>query len=522
MKIYEVSRKFLTYQNLFYCFVGYACIKMFVLNIDLRDVWLDESGQFWISQGQNHFSSWDSPSTGLGSVFLANRDANLDPGGYSFLLRVWSGIFGQELDSLRTLSFIFWFGSLAVCLYMSSKILNRNPLRFLSSIAICTAFFSNPVKWYAFEIRAYSMSLFGTCLLALAIYLLLKYETTPYIVLFVLSSLFVVVGRYQGVVFNAAACLLVSIHFLKRRKFAISTLLIMPVTLLQVFLYFSTTKFQNKGQPPSYVTDLLLKSGDQEKFLETFKTNWFDGYGFFVGALLLITIILKLLRLLRVIDFPNDSVQLLMRYVIICQFLLISFSVAGFLPWNLNTRWSLNDYSIVALSIVLLLSTVETILNAEKFKKLDLNVSWVKNLSFGLIFFVSLSLAKNKVEIDWVRTDGKNIVATILNESCKSSTTYLDGSIYPDARYFAKVYLDNMPSDPLKFRDFKLFQGVKSLDGVELDYYKPGACLIMSKNWDPTTDEQNRMILLASQFLEVRDYNRDFGGLGWILFKKSP
>ena len=513
-------KKIFTFQNTFLLYVIYLVIKTYKLNVDSKDLWLDESGQYWISQGQNHFSNWNEISGNLLSVIDANRQSNLDPGGFSILLRLWTDAFGSQLASQRTLSFVFWIGSLFLSIYLSNKVLRTKALKVVSSCLIALVFFSNSVRWYAFEIRAYSMSLFGALLIILALLLILERESIPRIIFFVFATLFLVISRYPGVIFTAAACLVVIMFFLKQRKIRTAALLVVPIGIFQIFLYCSTTRFQNSGNPPSYVEALLLKNATKEFFMKTLRDNWIDGFGLFVGAGIFASFIYLWFRLSTPFVRNINQFRFLVLYFLVCQFLLMSFSTLGLLPWNLKARWSLNDYSLVVLSIIILMSLFESGVLA--------GTGWIARFSnrsnrFILVIpFLLLSFLLLMFQIDrnWVRTDGRNVLKPLMDKACLKSDTFLDSSIYPDARYFVKIDKSGLELRSNDMKRFDLFKDEFVLDNQSDLGYKITDCLVMSQNWDTQIDAKNRIKLLEIGFFEVREYPREFGGLGWILFKK--
>lgn len=78
--------------------------------------WYDESGQFFISKGLNHYSEPFAIPQGFGQVLENNRNFNLDPGGFSFLLYFWSMV-SNSAGFLRVLPFLFF----AVLLFSPTK-----------------------------------------------------------------------------------------------------------------------------------------------------------------------------------------------------------------------------------------------------------------------------------------------------------------------------------------------------------------------------------------------------------------
>jgi hypothetical protein len=210
-----------------------------------------------------------------------------------------------------------------------------------------------------------------------------------------------------------------------------------------------------------------------------------------------------------------------MGYISIYVILSIVFSLLGLLPWNIETRWSLNDMSIVAVSMMLMFLVIESSFPTIQQVAEQLSAPWLKSSVFVIFLSIVLFLTINRVDVNWIRSDGRNIVKPLLNEECVDSVTYLDASIYPDARYFVQFDLNHDKSAPLQSRRFELFPGLTNLEKWKNSDQKTSACLIMSTNWDPLADAKNRATLLGIGFYEVREYSREFGGLGWILFKRT-
>ena len=134
-----------------------------------NDIWLDESGQYWMSLGLNHLSSIDSPISSLDNVHRNNINWNMDPGGFTYLLRFWIIVFGHSIVSLRSLPFVFLLFSLFVCTKISTFFTYRSHLSAFLPLILLS---SGIIFFYGFEIRAYSAELFfWLCYLLSSLYL---------------------------------------------------------------------------------------------------------------------------------------------------------------------------------------------------------------------------------------------------------------------------------------------------------------------------------------------------------------
>ena len=113
--------------------------------------WLDESGQIWMAQGQNHFSPQGSPTRGFQAIMENNSNYNLDPGGFTLLLRVWISMTGFETFTIRLLPYSFYLLTililaLSVQRFIIDKRLSKLLLllRIRSSRLFAFAFLGNP------------------------------------------------------------------------------------------------------------------------------------------------------------------------------------------------------------------------------------------------------------------------------------------------------------------------------------------------------------------------------------------
>lgn len=118
----------------------------------------DESGQFFISRGLNHYSLPYAPASGLADVVYSNAYYNLDPGGFSVLLYVWS-LFSNASYWLRILPFLFFVGYVILVERILKRITHDGFFSLLACGVIVTVHTSMPTN-----LRPYSMEMFFTVL----------------------------------------------------------------------------------------------------------------------------------------------------------------------------------------------------------------------------------------------------------------------------------------------------------------------------------------------------------------------
>ena len=233
------------------CFI----IIALVLGMYIPDpyLWYDEAGQFWISQGLNHYSAPLAPHGSLKDVILFNRDYNMDPGGFSVVLYFWQLISTHWLF-LRLLPVLFFIG-FSFCLYKITLLETKS--RFfaiiLSTLYYLLPVFTNRVA----ELRAYPMELFGT---ALSLFLLMKYKdslTYRRLLLLLVVQMIFCTSRYGYVI--VAFCVTLRVLYLlfrQTKNFVFirkAAFFCIPLLAVVVVLYLGMMKNQSsEGSVISY------------------------------------------------------------------------------------------------------------------------------------------------------------------------------------------------------------------------------------------------------------------------------
>ena len=97
-------------------------LSLFVFSILLEPyMWHDESGQFFMSLGLNHFSPPNESPGSFLDVIKNNNNYNLDPGGFTVLLYLWMKI-STNYIWIRLLPFLFFLSSIFLLKDISNKL----------------------------------------------------------------------------------------------------------------------------------------------------------------------------------------------------------------------------------------------------------------------------------------------------------------------------------------------------------------------------------------------------------------
>lgn len=216
LKIFDKIFRYNT--NLLAFFIFFLFFLIFSIsnnNIGFKNLWFDESGQFWMAKGLNHFSPLNAQNGNIFEVLKYNAKYNLDPGGYTVLLHFWTYL-GNSALYLRLLSYIFFILSIVLLSKLFYNIDNRNPVILFMPLLFS---FSNLFNYYAFEIRPYSMELLAT---VLSLYVYYKMDVIlqkkRYALLSGTLLGLLMTSRYSAILSVFVLCILSFIGLLKKYK----------------------------------------------------------------------------------------------------------------------------------------------------------------------------------------------------------------------------------------------------------------------------------------------------------------
>ena len=205
--------------------------------------WYDESGQFFISKGLNHYSEPFAIPQGFGQVLENNRNFNLDPGGFSFLLYFWSMV-SNSAGFLRVLPFLFFCGFIIFAykiVFFETK--DKTISTVLTSVLTVSFFILSTM------LRAYSAEICGVTVCTYLVLTLKNNQRPKRLIIYGLLTAFFCWTRYDFIVFAFVATLYIAYTLLKSNDVKTfltkSAFFSLPVLISVISTYLVTMRFQN-------------------------------------------------------------------------------------------------------------------------------------------------------------------------------------------------------------------------------------------------------------------------------------
>lgn len=311
--------------------------------------WFDESGQFWMSRGQIHFSRPLTPEGNLAAVLWANRTANMDPGGYTVALHWWM-LLGTSPGWLRSFSFIFFVVTMlsfaGLCYLWTRNLL-------LSLIVGLVPACAPLLTEFALELRPYSME---ACAIAVSLLLLEYASRRPtlgrYLGLGCVVGLFLT-SRYSVICTAAAVGLgvLWSVRKLERKQallFVAAYCLPVIVSCAAIYLItLGNPGSHQKADPAPYVQSFIMYGKAWGEKLAIAGKGLFSPHG--IGGPVLVGSYL----FFAARRSKGARYQLFTTLVIVVAALYAEFfvlSLIGKYPWCPQARWGITLNTVSALS----------------------------------------------------------------------------------------------------------------------------------------------------------------------------
>ena len=338
-------------------------------NLGYRGMWWDEAAQFWVSQGLSSYSSPFSPPRGLRDVARMNCSENLDPGGFSALLRVWTAG-GRGLVWLRALPFSF-FVAASLALGLLGWRLTRSPV---FALAACAApSFYPAFLYFAFEIRAYSMEMSGVALGALALDFFHERPSTARAILPGVVCAGFLTSRYSFIF--AAVALAAALWRASRREAGRRTALrtgvafLLPASLIALPVWWVTLSYQlhpaMKGGPlgvssPAYTRGAVLLHGAND--LQLILRNLLSPQALPITLAILAAVSVRRRVYARLangsrrpeLERIRERHAAFVPYIIGVQLTSVVASALGLYPWDVASRWSAYLVALSAVAAVVL------------------------------------------------------------------------------------------------------------------------------------------------------------------------
>jgi hypothetical protein len=336
-------------------------------NLGDVSMWWDEAAQFWVSQGLSNYSSPFTPRSGLVDVARRNCWENLDPGGFSLLLHVWT-VAGRGLEWLRALPFAFFLVGAAALGVLGWRL--TGSAAFALAAAALPALFSVALH-FAFEIRAYSMEMAGIAAGALALAAALERPSTQRSAALGLVLAGFLSSRYSYALFSVAALTGFAAGLRgragARERASHLAAVLLPVLLAAGLGWWVTLRHQvwpeMRGgvagvQAPVYTLHAVLGRSGHDAALV--RRNLLSPAALPLTACILFVMLVRPRAYAAVDGLRTPVERMQMRslftalYVSILGTLALSAvaSLLGAYPWDIASRWSAYLVMVSALAVV--------------------------------------------------------------------------------------------------------------------------------------------------------------------------
>ena len=235
------------YDRISICIIAVAAVALMVVQFLDPFMWFDETGQFFMGLGLNHYSDPFSVRGTLHDVIVNNSIYNLDPGGFSVLTFFWTYI-STSVYFLRVLPLLFFIAS-AYFLYKILTLVEVQKNYLPVFLGIYVIF--GCVFFLVSEFRAYSMEMCGTLA---TLWLFMKYsEDFTYRRLLILSLVasFFCTSRYSFLMVAFVLAIFVLVVLFRKEsfwKFFTKALVFgTPLLATVLLIYLFMTRVQGSG-----------------------------------------------------------------------------------------------------------------------------------------------------------------------------------------------------------------------------------------------------------------------------------
>jgi hypothetical protein len=332
---------------------------LFLKNLNNPNLWFDEAAQFWMSLGLNPFSPPNSAHGGFWDIIDNNSKSNMDPGGFTLLLRLWMEI-STNVIWLRLFAFIFFSLTCLLFVYFVYKWSKS----FILTVALSVLLLISPsVIQYSFELRPYSWSFFSMLFCYFAIEKLRKSDNnTDYLLMGLILSV-LMWGRYNCIIQVAATAMVLLLFRLKdcsnvKKMIANALCFGSFIVISLIGIVFITLQHQYAG------------TGTQE-YVEKITIHYNPSYLLTPAFVLSISPLLIFLVAYFLVKkyFPSqltDSLKSLFYFTIFQNALIIILSILGFYPYSFRHRWNVDLHVLSLLNLASIACVIYNILSLKK------------------------------------------------------------------------------------------------------------------------------------------------------------
>lgn len=399
--------KIITYSKVSYVAIALViasiCALLFMAFQD-HYFWFDESGQFFMAKGLNHYSEPYSSPGSLTDVIENNRGYNLDPGGFTILLHWWSFISNNDVF-LKILPLLFFFS----CSFFIYKICRKEELCPSYSLFIALLIFIIPQFFgMSYFLRAYSMEMCGVAIGVYLLYLLREKESIPFIVLISLALSVFCTSRYGFILAAFAISLRVLYRFYNTNRWSSqlvkAVIYGLPLLITVGMVFFGMMRYQSPDVRNIGYAQYIL--GNPIILIKNPLSLLF----YYVAGLF----VYKKIKKQEVSEIHIDSI------IIASVFFL--FSVIGKYPWDLIRTMS-------ATFILMYAAVIET------FKLIKFNERYFCLLTVASLLFIGVCHTRNMYLDHANSSEMVNELVDYLKGNNDGSKIFIELHYNPDLRY---------------------------------------------------------------------------------------
>ncbi len=360
---------------IFACAISSTIIYAFH-NLGYLGMWWDETAQFWISQGINHYAE---PGTGPGSisdVFHFNSLQNLDPGGFSVIAHYWTKL-SREIEWVRALPLAF-FIILQICMGAIAWRVSKSLV--IAGIAFALPLMYQWILYFGMENRAYSMEMAGiACSLYFLLRALHRNSLSGFLLLGIICSISLT-SRYSFIVclISLSSVLLYCkpggwgktfIPYLYRL-----ILFSIPIFLTGLIIFWYMLRHQLWGEmtdsgylgfaAPVYSRGSVL-AGNTE-YWKLVQRNIFSLPAIPITLSIVYFLFIqgplhRALRRRHCLAPGNFLPSLLFVFVLAMQGTSFAISFLGYYPWDILARWNAYLLAVSMIAVIALLAETHTL-----------------------------------------------------------------------------------------------------------------------------------------------------------------
>jgi hypothetical protein len=419
-----------------------------VWHLTSTSFWYDESMQFWMSHGVDGFAPPLSPPGGLRAAIRDNAVANLDPGGFTLILRYWLGISNSE-SWQRLLPLLFFMVGMGGMGWIGWQQRSSVPFAVLSGVV--------PVMFplvldYAAEVRAYSMEFAGVVIGCALFDRLTARPNAPMALLVGATFGFFMTSRYGFVLFTCAALVTFVVWVWQRRdstawRVSLQTLVRFggPIavmgTLIFVFALWPQYKARisyDGGVLVAYLNDMTAAGKPAGEIAKKFAVNLLHPAGLPVTIAAVLGMVVLLPERLRArFGLAKVATEIdrsgIAAFALLC---LAALAVTALLwpwhPWAIATKWGLWLQALSAVAVVRLAAAL--LANVGR----DGASSPRRNRTLATLMLLAILALDLRLAL-YRRSNWPTFVpalAYLEAQSLPAGSVAMDAHSYPTVRYF--------------------------------------------------------------------------------------